>query len=555
MSPEAEIQPNRAALIADEIGVPRTPEAFMAITQRCGKDHALFLQVLEILAERSTTENLDSQPIRDPLVNQKIGGYKIHWRLGSGGNGDVYLASRLKEPHQQVAIKFLRFHNSENEQFRRRFLRERQIIALLSHPYIVKLFDADRTKDGRPYFVMEYVPGLDLAKYANSKRLTVQQRLDLFLKICSAVQYLHLHLIVHRDLKPENVMVDTDGTPKVLDFGIAKLLRPEFMDGDPITILDRHPLTTHYASPEQWEGRLISSASDVYSLGVILFQLLAGQVPIRSEGMSMGEYRQMVCFGAIPRASKSIRVGHGANCRESSDGALSQRLMGDLDAIVLKALSKDVTERYPTVEALTEDLRRHVQFLPVRARGEARWYHMRRFLRRNRTLAFSVFSVLLALGIGLGIALIQRKEALIEKERAEQQRLLAQRERDRVNELLHQREDVLLHLQRELDNQGLAYQQFRAAVKDVEAQIESWAHSDEQTASAGRGEEALSPAARAALLGRDYELLARLRTLSGDREGARQAFQGCVTNLRKAQELGDVSPATIDTMRRCAADL
>jgi serine/threonine protein kinase len=219
----------RAKEIANQIGLAPGQEPLRSAIERCGNDKELLNEVLGFLGERSTSRP-DSEAPRDPMANQKVGSYKTHWRLGGGGNGDVYLATRAKEPHQQVAIKFLRLHEGESEEFRRRFLRERQIIALLNHPYIVKLFDADRTRDGRPYFVMEYVAGEDLDKHANTRRMTVLQRLDLFLKTCDAVQYLHSHLIVHRDLKPANVLVDEDGNPRVLDFGIAKLLRPELMD-------------------------------------------------------------------------------------------------------------------------------------------------------------------------------------------------------------------------------------------------------------------------------------------------------------------------------------
>jgi len=369
---------------------------------RCGDDKELLVEVLDFLGEQSTLGPTDAElPARNPMANQKIGSYKIHWRLGSGGNGDVYLATRVKEPHQHVAIKILRLPDDENEEFRRRFLRERQIIALLNHPYIVKLFDADRSKDGRPYFVMEYVAGEQLDKHANSRRMTILQRLGLFLKICDAVQYLHSHLIVHRDLKPANVLVDSDGNPKVLDFGIAKLLRPEMMDGELITMTNRHPLTAQYASPEQWKGGLITSASDVYSLGVILFQLLTGDLPIPWTGKEYAEYQRLVCEGNLPLVSNSVVEGHEVHCREPSGVALAAYLAGDLDAILSKALDKDLTERYPTIAALADDIQRHLQFLPVRARGKGLSYRTRRFLRRNRALVASIAAVVLTLSLGL----------------------------------------------------------------------------------------------------------------------------------------------------------
>jgi serine/threonine protein kinase len=543
----------RAKEIANQIDLAPGQEPLRSAIERCGKDKELLNEVLGFLGERSTSRP-DSEAPPDPMANQKVGAYKTHWRLGGGGNGDVYLATRAKEPHQQVAIKFLRLHEGESEEFRRRFLRERQIIALLNHPYIVKLFDADRTRDGRPYFVMEYVAGEDLDKHANTRRMTVLQRLDLFLKTCDAVQYLHSHLIVHRDLKPANVLVDEDGNPRVLDFGIAKLLRPELMDGELITTTQRHPLTAQYASPEQWEGGLITSASDVYSLGVILFQLLTGDLPVPWSGHSYAEYEHLVCQGNLPKASKSVVEGHATLCRESSTASLAAHLVGDLDAILSKALYKDVTERYPTVAALAEDIHRHLQFLPVRARGEGVSYRFRRFLRRNRVLATSITAVLLALGLGLGTALVQRDEARSKKREAEEQRLIAQRETEHVQQLVKQREETLRQLQRELDEKGVQAQQWRIAVENLKADIERSIHEDENPIPV-RGESPFLSSARHVLLGRNYGVLARLLTLSGDREGARKAYQSCVANLKRAQEAGDISQSTTETMRGCQAGL
>jgi serine/threonine protein kinase len=513
------------------------------------------MEVLDCLGEQSTIQLTEAEPpARDPMANQKIGSYKIHWRLGSGGNGDVYLATRTKEPHQQTAIKILRVPDGESEEFRRRFLRERQIIALLNHPYIVKLFDADRTKDGRPYFVMEYIAGEELDKHANSRRMTVLQRLSLFLKICDAVQYLHSHLIVHRDLKPANVLVDADGNPKVLDFGIAKLLRPEMMDGELITMTQRHPLTAQYASPEQWKGDLITTASDVYSLGVILFQLLTGDLPIPWTGKAYAEYQRLVCEGKLPLASKSVVEGHSVLCREPSATALAAHLAGDLDAILSKAMDKDVTERYPTIAALTEDIQRHLRFLPVRARGKGLSYRTRRFLRRNRALTISISAVVLALGLGLGIALVQRNKARHEQVVAEQQTSIAEVETRRANDLAHQSEEVAQRLQQALDEKGIQDKQLRLAVANEVSQLREIIRKDEKPNSV-RGESVLAGPARNVLLGRNYAVLAQLLTLSGDRQGARSAFQGCVANLRRAQDAGDISQGTADTMRRCQAGL
>lgn len=547
MTDDAKARHQRAEEIARKIAKDQAPDPMQAAMQLCGKDEVLLLEVLSLLGEQSTENQQGPEPhSHDLLVNQKIGGYKTHWRLGSGGNGDVYLATRLKEPHQQVAMKFLRLGNGENDEFRRRFLRERQIIALLSHPYIVKLFDADRTKEGRPYFVMEYVSGSNLDKFANARRLTVTERLNLFLKICDAVQYLHQHLIVHRDLKPANIMVDTEGTPKVLDFGIAKLLRPELMDGELITMTDRHPLTAQYASPEQWEGGLVTSSSDVYSLGVILFQLLTGDLPIPWAGKLVPEYRRLVCEGVLPKASKSVKEKHAALCREPSAAGQADRLSGDLDAILAKALEKDVTERYATVEAFADDIRRYQQMLPVRARGEARLYQAKRFLRRNRAWVFSAIAVVLALTLGLSIALYQRNEARAQREEA-------QRETVRVKQLIGQRDAMLQTLQQQVADSGSQDQQFRFAVAKLTEDFQRTVGEDERIHGKERGDAASADPYSYVLRARNYEMLGRLLTLSGDKSGARKAYQGCVMSLTRAQRAGDATQATADAMRRCEA--
>jgi serine/threonine protein kinase len=552
-----------ARQISRQIASDPARDPLQAAVQLCGTDQVLLMKVIGLLDERlvDTSQQEDLQ-VRDPFVNQKIGGFKIRWKLGTGGNGDVYLATRIKEPHQQVAIKFLRLRQGESDQFRRRFLRERQIIALLNYPYIVKLFDADRTKDGTPYFVMEYVQGSDLDKFSNTKRLTVLERIGLFLKVCDAIQYLHQHLIVHRDLKPANIMVDNDGNPRVLDFGIAKLLRPELMDGDLITITNQDPMTPQYASPEQWQGRLVTSSSDVYSLGVILFQILTGRHPMPWTDITPSEYRQRVCEGNRPKASRSVVQGHAALCREYDSAALEQRLVGDLDAILAKALHQDVIERYPTVEAFAEDIRRHLQFLPVRARGESATYRTKRFLRRNRAWTLSALGILLALSVGLGATLVQKKRAQASAVEARTARDIAtseqhktQLELDRVKQLVQQRSRLQQNLQDDLNKKTLQERQFRVAVQKATEDLRTIIVEDERIRGKDRGEASGDDPSRYATRGRNYEILGRLLTLSSDKSAAHQAFENCVFNFTRAQRAGDHSDATIKATRSCQNNL
>ena len=539
MEAELEIQRKAEALAEEALKAP-SARRYEKASELCGENKELLMEVLRILGERTTGGADGAEGLSpDPLLNQKIGNYKIHWRLGGGGNGHVYLATRTKEPHQQVAIKFLLLTDGDNEEFRRRFLRERQIIALLNHPYIVKLFDANRTRDGRPYFVMEYVSGQDIDKYANSKKLTIRERLDLFLKVCEAVQYLHSHLIIHRDLKPGNVLVDNDGNPRVLDFGIAKLLRPELMDGDLITTIRHHPLTAQYASPEQWEGGLITSASDVYSLGVVLFELLTGTLPVTLDGKNYTEFQRIVCEGKLPLASKSVVEGHAEFCRQPGTPALVHSLQGDLDAILSKALRRDVNERYVTVAALVEDIQRYLNFLPVRAREGAAWYRAKRFLRRNRSLALAIAAVLLTLVLGLATTLIQRNKAV--------------QEARNISEMARQQEDLVRELRQRVDNDRNQDEQLRAAIRKELDDFEQQQRAAQAQQGGIRGGGGDTQGAQD--VARNYELVARLRALAGDLPGAQKAREQCVAILERAQKAGDGSAGTQQLLGQCRAEL
>jgi len=525
----------------------------------CAGDELKLDEVLGLLHELSTEDPLGagSEGPKDELIGKTIGGYKIKWRLGSGGNGDVYLATRVKEPHQRVAMKLL--HDVDSDQFLRRFLRERQIVALLSHPGIVKLFAADTTK-GRPYFVMEYVAGSEFDKYANAERLTVKERLTLFLKLCDAVQYLHQNLIVHRDIKPGNILVEAGGVPKVLDFGIAKLLRPEMMDGDLITFTNQHPLTPQYASPEQWEGRMVTTSSDVYSLGVVLFLLLAGRLPFLWPAKNTDEYRRLVCENNVPKMSPAIAEGHAAACKEAGTGSLAATLAGDLDAIVRKALEKDVTERYATVLELAEDIRRHMEHLPVRAQGDSRIYHARRFVRRHRVPVLATVAVMVALAVGLGFALheagIARQQTTIADAKtaeAKKQEVEALREAERITRLDDQRQAMVDSLDKRLADQTLQGEQLRASIRELTAGVQIQIDTESRDLGKGRGDAAANKAELLRGRGRNYELLGRLLSLSGDRNGAHAAYESCVISLTSAQRAGDFTQQTSETVSRCQA--
>lgn len=324
-----------------------------------------------------------------------VGPYRVVGEVGRGGMGTVYLAERADQQFEQrVALKLVRDGLDEPERMRR-FLEERQILASLEHPNIARLLDGGVTAGGHPYFAMEYVRGLPIDRYCDENRLDVAARLRLFCRVCAAVQYAHRNLVVHRDLKPTNILVGEDGEPKLLDFGIAKLLAAREEPG--ITREGFGPLTPEYASPEQVRGDAVSTASDVYSLGVLLYSLLSGHLPHRRAGLPPGEVERRMLepperpsqavlrtSGAIEDPERPSLPGPVSHARGTTPERLRRRLRGDLDTIVLRALHPEPERRYPTVGELADDVRRHLDGLAVRARPDTRAYRARKFVTRHR---------------------------------------------------------------------------------------------------------------------------------------------------------------------------
>ncbi|HJX28070.1 MAG TPA: serine/threonine-protein kinase, partial [Thermoanaerobaculia bacterium] len=308
---------------------------------------------------------------------RELGPYRLLRKIGSGGMGTVYLARRNDEQYERdVAIKVLRSGLASTQSIHR-FIAERQILARLEHPNIARLYDGGSMEDGRPYLVMELIEGVPVDEYCDRHRLTVNQRLTLFQKICAAVQYAHQNLLVHRDLKPGNILVTPEGEPKLLDFGIAKRLTPETGGGD----LDKtraglRLLTPSYASPEQVRGEAITTASDVYSLGVILYELLTGHRPSQFSAGVPYDIERAICEQEPERPSAALfRPGppsaeDTAHARRTGPHALARRLRGDLDNIVLMALRKEPQRRYDSAAQLSQDLEKHLRDLPVTARPD-----------------------------------------------------------------------------------------------------------------------------------------------------------------------------------------
>ncbi|MGH7527388.1 MAG: serine/threonine-protein kinase, partial [Gemmatimonadales bacterium] len=361
------------------------------------------------------------------VAGGRLGPYRLVRELGRGGMGAVYLAERDDEQYdRRVAIKVVPAGLLSGG-LRMRFLLERRILASLEHPNIARLYDAGVGEDGTPYFVMEYVEGRPIDLHCDEGRLPIRARLALFDQCCDAVQFAHRNLVVHRDLKPGNILVSNDGVVKLLDFGIAKLLRTEVDGGTTLTGLGGfQPLTPEYASPEQLRAEPVSTATDVYALGVLLFELLAGCWPYHPRDRSVLSYERAVLeqdpdrpSAAITRTPDDPAVGER---RSTTPAGLRRQLRGDLDNIVLTALRKEPERRYPSVQHLRDDVRHYLESRPVSARPATWGYRTRRFVRRNRVGVAAAAVVVGALIAGLAGTAWQARAASREARRADQVR-------------------------------------------------------------------------------------------------------------------------------------
>jgi len=350
------------------------------------------------------------------LLGQQIGPYTITSEIGAGGMGTVYLARRA-DLDKQVALKLIRDGRRATPHSQKRFLFERRILARLQHPNIARLLDAGVTEEGLPFFAMEYVEGTSITAYCQTRRLTIDERLALFLQVCKAVQYAHHNLIIHRDLKPSNVLVSNDGTVSLLDFGIAKLLE-EDDEGDVLTHTGVRLMTPEYASPEQVRGEPVTMASDVYGLGVLLYELLTDHHPYPLEGRSLQEIERIVGEKMPERPSsvvtraRQLRTPDGVPqtitpaaigaARRIGTDKLRRRLKGDLDTIVLMALRKEPQRRYASAEQLLDDIGRHRDNVPVKARKDTTGYRIQKFVKRHRIgVAMAACLALVLLGLSI----------------------------------------------------------------------------------------------------------------------------------------------------------
>ena len=402
----------------------------LAQDARAMRLHRLRLEDPALAAELEALLNFDAEEpgfLAEPLPNtrqslepgSRLGPYQLVRLLGEGGMGQVWLAERADGLYQrQLALKLLR-PGYADPNLRLRFSREREILARLQHPNIARLLDAGVGEGDRPYLVLEYVEGVPLTDYCASHQLPVEERLRLFLQVCAAVSHAHANLIVHRDLKPSNMLVTGGHEVRLLDFGIAKLLDRE--EGEAAHArTEVRAFTLHYAAPEQIRGEPVSTLTDVYSLGVVLYELLSGDKPYRLRRASDGEWERAILEVVPPKASQTVqRLLDAGRMEPSQARRLVRRLRGDLDTILMRALAKEPAQRYSSVEALASDIKRYLRGLPIRARPPRLGYRLRKYLLRHRWAVALVGLTGLVMLAALGTALWQAREARQEAARAQ----------------------------------------------------------------------------------------------------------------------------------------
>jgi serine/threonine protein kinase/tetratricopeptide (TPR) repeat protein len=392
----------------------------------------------------------DDEPQPPSLAGRQVGAYVIEAPLGQGGAGSVWRARRADGRFEgAVAIKLLHL-SLVGHRGAQRFEREGAILARLIHPHIARLLDAGVTADGQPYLVLELVEGQRIDHHCDAMRLNVRQRLALFGKVLEAVAHAHNHLVIHRDIKPNNILVTGDGSVKLLDFGIAKLLQAE-ADETTVTAEGQRALTPEYAAPEQLQGAPVTTATDVYALGVLLYQLLAGRHPTAPGPASAAEVMRATLDTDPPRLATAVTLPHAdgsatapqvATHRDTSPARLRRQLEGDLENIVARTLRKDPAQRYQTVAALAEDLRRHLAHEPVSARPDSLAYRSAKFVRRYRSMVAAGLVVVMAVTAGLAGTVTQALQAQRERDNALRQLTYAESSSEFIGFLLQQGSDT-----------------------------------------------------------------------------------------------------------------
>jgi eukaryotic-like serine/threonine-protein kinase len=460
-------------------------------------------------------------PVPKTYESVVFGHYRILREIGHGGMGTVFLVERNDgEFEQKAALKIIRqsFAGGEIERY---FRRERQILASLNHPFIARLLDGGVSDRGELFFVMEYVEGVGLLEFCDEHDLSIESRLRLFLKVCRAVSFAHQNLVMHRDLKPSNILIDKYGEPKLLDFGLAKLATSQVSQNAESTRTAFRAFSPAYASPEQIMGKNITTASDVYSLGVIFYELLSDTKPFEFDGKSLDEIIRTLTDHEPPAPSTNPNSRFKAQSTQKSGlESASPKLHGDLDNIALKALERDVAQRYGSVEEFAADIERHLNGLPVSARAATPAYRASKFFRRNRMAVSASVFVILALATGLSIALWQADMARKERDRAEK----------RFNDVRKLSHSLLFEITPRIERlQGST--DARKVV--VERALE---YLDSLASESGTDAALLSELASA------YEKIGELQSASN--KPNLNDFAGAIASYQKAQKIREILPQT-----------
>ena len=585
------------ALFAEALDLP-PDERTAFLRHACGDDPALYREVVALLESACPAEQVLGESVTQfaaPLLAAlesdlgaaeapaRLGPYRLIGELGRGGMGTVYLAERADGQFEQhVALKLVK-RGMDTDEILRRFRHERQILASLQHPHIAQLYDGGVADDGRPYLVMEYVDGRPIGSYCDAHTLRIDERLTLFAAVAEAVQYAHRNLVVHRDLKPGNILVTDDGQVKLLDFGIAKLLDDEASDRSvPVTQAGVRVMTPAYAAPEQIHGGAITTATDVYALGVILYELLTGHRPLPLKGQAPREAEQTFLNTALERPSTAVtrplerRQPDGTTTlktpealsasRATSVERLQKQLRGDLDTILLKALRKEPERRYASPEAFLDDIQRHQAGLPVQARPDTLGYRVGKFIKRHRfsVSAAGVFVLLLsAFAIALGV---QQAQTARERDRAEQERDKAERVVTVFTEMLEAADpgeargdtltvyEALSQSRQHIDTALVELPAVQAEMYSVLGRVYRGMGRYEQSQAVLKQALALRQTTLEASHPEVAETLTDLAEVTekaGDYEAA-EAYHQQALALRQ-HRLGDTHPATIESLNRLAS--
>ena len=449
---------HKVKTIFNEAIALQEPHRTTYINQTCANDETLLQEVHSLLQSHEDAGDFMDQPEEDisllrdasadPYLGKHIESFELQSLIAEGGMGRVYLAHRTDgEFAQQVAIKLVRF-SFGSQYLRQRFHSERQMLSDLNHPYIAQLLGGGTSNEGAPYFIMEYVVGTPVDEYCDTHQLSLRERLQLFQKICSAVHFVHTNLVVHRDIKPSNILVTQEGVPKLLDFGIAKILAEGESADDRITQTLQWNLTPDFASPEQLQNQPITTATDIYALGVLLYNLLSGRHPYDLRELSPADIAKRICEEAPIRPSQMATRPDGykpanpsvetreemAHVRQTKADKLPQILKGDLDNIILKAMHQEPQKRYASAEQLSEDIERYLTGLPVMAHKDSLGYRTRKFIKRHRVAVSAFILVLLALVGGFVGVSWQAQVAAQERDKAQ----VEARKAERINVFLQE---------------------------------------------------------------------------------------------------------------------